>query len=106
MENETQSQPLSLKIREQENDFEFEESFFFGEKLRCLCQPLLLAKGDVYSGFWEENGTEKEVAVRRVKISECNANWKDIADSHLNGSINHVNVLKLFGCEEDYDQFR
>ncbi len=94
-----------------ENNLESEgmsDHLFSGEKFRYLSQPLHAKGGDdsVFKGIWKENGKEKEVAVRRVKISECTENWKDIVDNHRTGSLNHDNVLKIFGYEEGSDHFR
>ncbi len=91
-----------------ENSEEISDHLFKGEKLRCLGQPFLMKGGgsSMFKGFWKEKGKEKEVAVRRVKRSDCTANWKDIVDSHVTGSLSHDNVLKVFEYEEETDQFR
>ncbi|XP_057372755.1 uncharacterized protein LOC130693600 isoform X2 [Daphnia carinata] len=96
-----------------------EQLLFQGKKLDCKtsifgggCWGLL------FDGHWREKnenrGTEKdrvkskapslkkEVAVRRIKNEDCLDGWKAVADKLIEGKeLNHNNVLRVFGYEED-----
>ncbi len=80
-----------------------DEVLFAGKKLLCFNQYLLIQGGhcSVFRGLWKENGKEKEVAIRRVRIEDCHEKWKDTSRS-----LNHDNVLKVIGYEEITDQYR
>ncbi len=109
VEEATPRQPSSTTFHNtHEKNLESEGISDSGKKLHCLCQSLHAKGGDdsVFKGIWKENGKEKEIAVRRVEVSECTENWKDIVDIHLTGSLNHDNVLKVFGYDKESDRFR
>ncbi|XP_045030844.1 uncharacterized protein LOC116918436 isoform X2 [Daphnia magna] len=90
---------------------------FQGKKLECKNQffggGILL-----FDGYWrsEEKGNadaelervklkapnlKKEVAIRRIKNEDCLDGWKDVSDKLVKGNLNHNNILRVFGYEED-----
>ncbi|XP_045031178.1 serine/threonine-protein kinase/endoribonuclease IRE1-like [Daphnia magna] len=92
------------------------EDFLFKGK-RLDCKKKIFGKGFfLFDGYWKENenaGAEKErvksktsylikeVAVRRIKNEDCLDGWKDVADKLVKGNLNHNNILRVFGYEED-----
>ncbi len=103
--------PQSKRKKGNENGDAIPAQHFAGKKLRCLNQ-LLLSKGgcgSMYRGYWkvENNSKEEiEVAVRRIKVTDCAEKWKDVADKLAKPQMSHENVLKMIGVEENTDQFR
>ncbi|XP_046633485.1 uncharacterized protein LOC124312936 isoform X2 [Daphnia pulicaria] len=81
---------------------------FTGKKLCCKKQLLLIPSwcGVLHHGYWRDNDQEKEVVVRRIQKVDCQLDWKNIVDQHLANSLNHENVLKIIGYEEDVDLMR
>ncbi|KAK4004444.1 hypothetical protein OUZ56_006178 [Daphnia magna] len=90
---------------------------FQGKTLECKNQffggGILL-----FDGYWrsEEKGNadaelervklkapnlKKEVAIRRIKNEDCLDGWKDVSDKLVKGNLNHNNILRVFGYEED-----
>ncbi|XP_045030946.1 uncharacterized protein LOC116921395 isoform X2 [Daphnia magna] len=92
------------------------EDFFFKGK-RLDCKNKIFGKGFfLFDGYWKENenaGAEKErvksktsnlkkeTAIRRIKNEDCLDGWKDVADKLVKGNLNHNNILRVFGYEED-----
>ncbi len=81
---------------------------FTGKKLCCQNQALLISSwcGVLHHGYWRDNEQEKDVVVRKIQKLDCRLNWKNIVDQHLANSLNHENVLKIIGYEEDVDRMR
>ncbi|KAI9561329.1 hypothetical protein GHT06_012285 [Daphnia sinensis] len=80
------------------------EVFLFKGK-RLDCTTNIFGEGVyLFDGFWKENAApnlKKQVAVRRIKCEDCLDGWKDVADKLVNGNLNHNNILRVFGYEED-----
>ncbi|XP_045031646.1 uncharacterized protein LOC116933765 isoform X2 [Daphnia magna] len=92
------------------------EDFIFKGK-RLDCKKKIFGVGFfLFDGYWKENenaGAEKErvklkapnlkkeVAIRRIKNEDCLDGWKDVADKLVKGNLNHNNILRVFGYEED-----
>jgi hypothetical protein len=76
------------------------------KRLRVLKNQIVLRKrkfyGPVVRGFWKETeNRENEVAVRKIRTEDCQENWMDIIEKHQEGSLDHNNVLKVFGFDEN-----
>ncbi|XP_057371833.1 uncharacterized protein LOC130692782 [Daphnia carinata] len=88
---------------------------FKGIKLECKKQ---FFNGSIllFDGHWKDKenenhgaeyqhvkstapGLKKEVAIRRIKNENCFDGWKDVADKLVD--LNHNNILRVFGYEED-----
>ncbi|XP_045031490.1 tyrosine-protein kinase HCK-like isoform X2 [Daphnia magna] len=105
----------SEKMTDAEQPKPAEDFFFKGKRLDC--KNKIFGKGFfLFDGYWKENenaGAEKErgksktsnlkkeVAIRRIKNEDCLDGWKDVADKLVKGNLNHNNILRVFGYEED-----
>jgi hypothetical protein len=80
-----------------------------GKKIRCRNEPLFKGWGNslVYRGhFKKAENSKEEIVVRKIKVTDCCEQWKDIFDKHTReDSIKHENVLKMIGYEEK-DEWR
>ncbi len=81
-----------------------EDLLFKGENIHCRKEPLFEGWGDslVYSGYFKKaEDLKEEIAVRKIKKTDCDEIWKDIVSKHTREDpIKHDNVLKIIGCEE------
>ncbi|XP_045033312.1 probable LRR receptor-like serine/threonine-protein kinase At4g37250 isoform X3 [Daphnia magna] len=87
-----------------ENSTATNDQLFAGKNLIC---KNLSFRGDLFyrprygsnlfKGVWKE----KEVAVRRIQKTECHSQWEKMVARHEKGILNHENVLKILGFEED-----
>jgi hypothetical protein len=87
-----------------------EELLFKGKKIHCRKKPLFKGRGDslVYSGYFKKaEDSKEEIAVRKIKITDCCDQWEDIFIKHTRekDSIKHDNVLKIISYEEK-DEWR
>ncbi|XP_045023864.1 spindle assembly checkpoint kinase-like isoform X2 [Daphnia magna] len=105
----------SEKMTDAEKTKPVEDFLFKGKRLDC--KKKIFSKGFfLFDGYWKENenaGAEKErvksktsnlkkeVAIRRIKNEDCLDGWKDVADKLVKGNLNHNNILRVFGYEED-----
>ncbi|XP_045031592.1 uncharacterized protein LOC123473961 isoform X2 [Daphnia magna] len=105
----------SEKMADAEQPEPAEDFLFKGKRLDC--KNNFFGKGFfLFDGYWKENenaGAEKErvklkapnlkkeVAIRRIKNEDCLDGWKDVADKLVKGNLNHNNILRVFGYEED-----
>lgn len=99
---ETQTAKETFKPDEDGN------SFTVG-KIICQKQIFLGQHNAVFCGFWKENDkTTTEVVVKKVHHNDCSEKWEEIIDKHLKSpkSINHDNILKIYGFEDVPDQWR
>jgi hypothetical protein len=91
-------------LRHEEDDL-----LFKGENIHCRKEPLFEGLGDslVYRGYFKSAGDLKEeIAVRKIKKTDCDEIWKDIVTKHTREDpIKHENVLKIIGYEEK-DEWR
>ncbi|KZS00635.1 Uncharacterized protein APZ42_002995, partial [Daphnia magna] len=92
-----------------------EDFLFKGERLDC--KKKIFGEGFfLFDGYWKENenaGAEKErgksktsnlkkeAAIRRIKNEDCLDGWEDVADKLVKDNLNHNNILRVFGYEED-----
>jgi hypothetical protein len=88
-------------------------SLFDGKNVTCRNRPLRLGKSScdsstIYRGTWKgiPNQPELKSAIKRVKKTDCMDHWDVVVDWHQSGSLNHTNVLKVFGFEEDVTDWR
>ncbi len=95
------------KVDEQIDSTESDGQFLEGKLLRCF-DRICLGECDygpvTYHGFWKVNSddsVERKVAVKKIKVTDCQETWKDIVDKHLCGKLSHDNVLKIIGVETD-----
>jgi hypothetical protein len=80
-----------------------------GKRLRILENQVILRKGTFYGpvvrGMWKDDAgktnQEKEVAATQMRTADCQENWMDIIQKHQNGSLNHDNVLEIFGFDDN-----
>jgi hypothetical protein len=84
-----------------------ENSFTVG-RVRCQHQLFFGQRSSVYYGFWKEDGkTETEVVVKKIPQNHCTEKWEKAIAKHENKTINHDNILKMFGFEDEVvDQWR
>lgn len=94
------------KMANSENSNETTDQLFAGKQLVCRKKLFLnlvmsLPEWDcnLFHGVWKE----KEVAVRRIQKTQCLNQWEKMVVRHENGSLNHENVLKILGFDEDTD---
>lgn len=80
---------------------------FEGKNVSCRNRPLRLGErscdsSTIYRGIWKGiPPSEHKAAIKRVKKTDCMEHWEVVVDWHQRGTLNHSNVLKLFGFEED-----
>ncbi len=89
---------------------EEEDVLFKGKSIHCRNEPIFKGRGDllVYSGYFKKTEDSKEeIAVRQIKVTDCDEKWYDIFDKHTRekDSIKHDNVLKIISYEEN-DEWR
>ncbi|XP_045031491.1 serine/threonine-protein kinase ppk14-like isoform X3 [Daphnia magna] len=105
----------SEKMADAEQPEPAEDFIFKGKRLDC--KNKIFGKGFfLFDGYWKEKenaGAEKErgksktsslkkqVAIRRIKNEDCLDGWKDVADKLVKDNLNHNNILRVFGYEED-----
>ena len=87
-----------------------EDLLFTGKNIHCRNEPLFKGCGDslVYSGYFKKaEDSKEEIAVRKIKITDCCDQWEDIFIKHTRekDSIKHDNVLKIISYEE-MDEWR
>jgi hypothetical protein len=81
-----------------------EDLLFKGKNINCRNEPLFKGCGDssVYSGYFKKAEDSKaEIAVREIKVTDCDDQWEDIFNKHTREKdpIKHDNVLKIFSYE-------
>jgi hypothetical protein len=88
---------------------EEEDLLFKGKNIHCINEPLFKVRGDslVYRGRLKKaEDQEEEIAVRKIKKTDCCDQWIDIFNKHIREDfIKHENVLKIIGYEE-MDEWR
>jgi hypothetical protein len=89
---------------------EEEELLFKGKNIHCRKNTLFKGCGDslVYSGYFKKaNDPKEEIVVRKIKVTDCCDQWKDIFFKHTREKdpIKHENVLKIISYEE-MDEWR
>jgi hypothetical protein len=89
---------------------EEEKLLFKGKNIHCRNESLFKGCGDslVYSGYLKKAVDPKEeIAVRKIKITDCVHKWKDIFNKHTREEdpIKQDNVLKIISYEE-MDEWR
>jgi hypothetical protein len=82
-----------------------EELLFKGKNIHCRIKPLFKGRGDslVYSGYFKKaEDSKEEIAVRKIKKTDCDDKWEDIVTKHTRekDSIKHDNVLIIISYEE------
>jgi hypothetical protein len=87
-----------------------EDLLFKGKNIHCRNEQLFKGLGDslVYSGYFKKAEDSKaEIAVRKIKVTDCCDQWKDIFFKHTREKdpIKHENVLKIISYEE-MDEWR
>jgi hypothetical protein len=87
-----------------------EDLLFKGENIHCRKEPLFEGWGDsfLYSGYFKNaNDPKEEIAVRKIKKTDCCDQWEDIFIKHTREKdpIKHDNVLKIISYEEK-DEWR
>ena len=84
---------------------------FKGNNIHCTNEPLFKGCGNslVYHGYFKKtkDSKEEEIAVRKIKITDCCDQWEDIFIKHTREKdpIKHDNVLKIISYEE-MDEWR
>ncbi|KAK4004462.1 hypothetical protein OUZ56_006197 [Daphnia magna] len=107
--------PVLKKMADAEQPEPAEDFLFKGKRLDCK-KKIFGGGFFLFDGYWKENenaGAEKErvksktsnlkkeAAIRRIKNEDCLDGWKDVADKLVKGNLNHNNILRVFGYEED-----
>jgi hypothetical protein len=92
-------------LRHKEDDV-----LFKGKNIHCRNEPLFEGWGDslVYSGYFKKaNDPKEEIAVRKIKKTNCCDQWNDVFSQHFRekNPIKHDNVLKIISYEEK-DEWR
>jgi hypothetical protein len=92
-------------LRHEEDDL-----LFKGKNIHCRNEPLFKGCGDslVYRGYFKRaEDLKEEIAVRKIKKTDCDEIWKDIVTKHTGEKdpIKHENVLKIISYEE-MDEWR
>ena len=75
-----------------------------GEKL-SVQKDGILQKGkyvSVYRGLWKK----KEVIVKMIKKADSGETWEKVVGKHVKGKLNHENILRVYGYEEDVNELR
>jgi hypothetical protein len=87
-----------------------EDLLFKGENIHCRKEPLFEGWGDslVYSGYFKKaEDSKEEIVVRKIKVTDCADQWKDIFNKHTRKEdpIKHDNVLNIISYERT-DEWR
>ena len=79
-----------------------------GEKLSVQKDVILREGifGSVHRGLWKETTTKKEVIVKRIKKADSGETWEKVVGKHVKGKLNHENILRVYGYEEDVNELR
>jgi hypothetical protein len=88
-----------------------EDLLLKGNNIHCRNQPLLKgwSYSLVYRGYFKNanDSKEEEIAVRKIKKTDCADQWEDIFNKHTRekDAIKHDSVLKIISYEE-MDEWR